>query len=174
MNHLADFLYCYKIIDVSFKCASVYRNLGNIGRQLLRIGRHDNLDDLSGGGGWLPGLGRDVSRIKPLLPRLIGQLGAHIHQLVFGQTAGFMAMGAILKAQQLGDLLQTETQALRRFHEVHPVHVLPATAANAALGFVRFRQQVLALVEPDGLDVDPRHLGEGADCEVFKLLVHGT
>ena len=33
-------------------------------------------------------------------------------ELVLGQTAGFLAMGAILQPQQLGDLIQAEAQPL--------------------------------------------------------------
>jgi len=37
---------------------------------------------------------------------------AHVLELVLGQAAGFLAMGAILQPQQLGDLIQAEAQPL--------------------------------------------------------------
>ena len=36
-------------------------------------------------------------------------------------------------------------------------------ATDATKGAIRFQQQALALVEPDGFHVDPGRLGEGAD-----------
>ncbi len=45
----------------------------------------------------------------------VGQLGAHVLELVLGQAAGFVAVGAILQPQQLGDLIQAEPQPLADF-----------------------------------------------------------
>ncbi len=44
--------------------------------------------------------------------RQVGHLLAHVLELVFGQAAGLLAVGAIVEPQQLGNLVQTEPQPL--------------------------------------------------------------
>ncbi|SDU23348.1 hypothetical protein SAMN05216406_13730 [Nitrosomonas ureae] len=102
--------------------------------------------------------------------RQVRHLLAHVFELVLGQAAGLLAVGAIVEPQQLGDFIQAEAQPLSRFHESHPRHVRLAIAANAAVRLVRFRQQALALIEPDGLHVDAGSLGKNADGQVFKIV----
>lgn len=41
------------------------------------------------------------------------QLFANIHQFVFGQTSGFLAMSAILQPQQLRNFVQAKAKALQ-------------------------------------------------------------
>lgn len=72
--------------------------------------------------------------------RQVGHLLAHVLELVFGQAAGLLAVGAIVEPQQLGNLVQTEPQPLCRFHEFHPNHVRLPIAADAAVRLVRFSQ----------------------------------
>ena len=47
--------------------------------------------------------------------RQVGHLLAHVLELVFGQAAGLLAVGAIVEPQQLGNLLIDI-----RFHYFHP------------------------------------------------------
>lgn len=80
----------------------------------------------------------------------------------------FVAMGAVLQREQLRNLVQIESQSLGGVHELHPVHVRRPITADAADGAVRLRQQALALIEPDGLDIDPGGLGGGPDSRGFR------
>ena len=77
-------------------------------------------------------------------------------------------MGAVLQLEQLRNLVQIEAQALSGLHELHPVHVRRPIAADAADGPIRLQQQALALIEPDGLHVDPGCFGEGPDGQGFR------
>nr|ABO36572.1 hypothetical protein [uncultured bacterium pMCBF6]AKA86611.1 hypothetical protein [Serratia marcescens] len=111
-------------------------------------------------------------RQHSLHARQIGHLLAHVLELVLGQAAGLLAVGAIVEPQQLGDFIQAEAQPLGRFHESHPCHVRRAIAANAAIGLVRLGQQALALIEPDGLHVDAGCLGKNANGQVLQIIFH--
>ncbi len=104
--------------------------------------------------------------------RQVGHLLAHVLELVFGQAAGLLAVGAIVEPQQLGNLVQTEPQPLCRFHEFHPNHVRLPIAADAAVRLVRFPQQALALIEADCLHVDPGRLGKNANGQVFQIIFY--
>ncbi len=108
-------------------------------------------------------------RQHSLHARQIGHLLAHVLELVLGQAAGLLAVGAIVEPQQLGDFIQAEAQPLGRFHESHPCHVRRAIAANAAIGLVRLGQQALALIEPDGLHVDAGCLDKTPMVRFSKL-----
>ena len=69
--------------------------------------------------------------------RQVGHLLAHVLELVLGQAAGFLAMGAILQPQQLGDLIQAEAQPLGRSNELKTRQRLIVVMADASIGFVR-------------------------------------
>ena len=96
-----------------------------------------------------------------------GQLFAHVLKLVLGQATGFVTVRAIVEAKWFGYFVQTETQALRRFHKLHARHVRVVIAANGAIRLVGLSQQAFALVEPDGLYIDARCPGKDADGQIL-------
>lgn len=100
------------------------------------------------------------------------QFLSDVKQLAFSQNAGFFAMCAIFQPKQFGDFIQTESQSLGRFHELHPRDVGPTVAADAAVETIRFGQQTPSLVEADRLDIDPGRLGEGPDGQVLQIVFH--
>ena len=71
----------------------------------------------------------------------VRHLLAHVFELVLGQAAGFLAVGAIVEPQQLGNLIKTEAQPLGRLYKAHPRYIRLAIAANAAVRLVRLGQQ---------------------------------
>ena len=44
--------------------------------------------------------------------------------------------------------------------------------ADVAIGLVRLQQQALALIETDGLHIDPGRLGENANGQVLQIVFH--
>jgi hypothetical protein len=62
-----------------------------------------------------------------------GYLGANIHELAFAQFARLVAVHAVVKLQQAGDLVETEAQALGGFDELQAGDVIGSVAAEAAL-----------------------------------------
>ncbi len=52
--------------------------------------------------------------------RQVGHLLAHVLELVFGQAAGLLAVGAIVEPQQLGNLVQTEPPAAVPISRISP------------------------------------------------------
>ena len=69
----------------------------------------------------------------------------------------------IVKLQQLRGLVQAEPQPLRRLDEVQSRQVILVVTPNAALGPFRLGHQPLALLEPNGLQVDTGSLGQITD-----------
>ncbi len=102
-----------------------------------------------------------------------GYLDANIHELAFAQFARLVAVHAVVELQQAGDLVEAEAQALGGFDELQAGDVIGSVAAEAALRSLGLAQQALALVEPDGFDIDPCRPGDGADGEVIRIMVHG-
>ena len=83
-------------------------------------------------------------------------------------------MGAVFQSEQFADFVQAKAQALGRFHKPHPRHIRFAIATNAAIGFIRLRQQALALVKTDGLHIDPGGVGESADSQIPQRVLHSV
>lgn len=50
-----------------------------------------------------------------LIARGVSQLRAYLLELVLGDVAGFVAVGAVLQGQQAGDFIQAETGPLGRW-----------------------------------------------------------
>lgn len=101
----------------------------------------------------------------------IRQPGPDIGQLPLPLGAGLTAVRAVFQLQQFSHLVQVEAKALRGLDEAHPRQVGLAITTNAALGFGGLVQQSLALVEADGLKIDPGGLRQGSDGESAR---HGA
>lgn len=53
-------------------------------------------------------------------------------QFVLGQDTGFLAVGAIFQPKQVDNLVETEAQVLRRFHERQSINIGRTIASNSA------------------------------------------
>ncbi len=97
----------------------------------------------------------------------VGELGAHVTELAFTELTRLIAVHAVIELQQAGNLVEAEPQPLGRFDESQAGNVTGPVMAEASLGSLGFAQQALALVEPDGFDVDTDRLGDGADGQTI-------
>jgi hypothetical protein len=74
---------------------------------------------------------------------------------------------AIGEPQQQRDFLQRKAQRLRALDEANPFQIIRTVSPDAAVFPAGLGQQADALVITDGLDVDPRFLGQLADSDAF-------
>ena len=88
------------------------------------------------------------------------------------QHLGHVAAGpgaAIAQGDDLPDVVQAESEALRRLDEGQPLGIRLLVAAIARGRPRRIRQQSDGLVEPDGLGRDPMALGKLTDSHIGIL-----
>ncbi len=104
----------------------------------------------------------------------VGELDPHVLEPAFAQFACLVAVHAVIELQQAGNLVEAETQTLGRLDELQAGNVAGSVAAETSLWSHGFAQQALALVEPDGFDVDPYRLGDGTDGHVNGLAEHAS
>src|SRR5215471_9410431 len=104
----------------------------------------------------------------------VGESLAHVTEPDLGKPSCLAAMRPVLQLQELGDLVKTEAEVLRRPDEVQAGQFGVAIASNAAWRPVRFGQQVLTLIEADRLDVHPRSCSEHTDRDALARRVHGV
>lgn len=99
----------------------------------------------------------------------VGELGAHVLELVFAQLARLVTVHAVVELEQTSDLVETEAQALGGFDELQTGNVIGSVPAEATLWALGLVQQAFALVEANGFDIDPSGSGDGADGYVACL-----
>jgi len=92
---------------------------------------------------------------------------AHFGQMPGGQPGGGSALHPGIEPQHLADFLQTESQPLRRFDELHPRDIGARIAANPARRPMGLRHQPFALVKADRLDVHAGRPGQAPDRQGF-------
>src|SRR5690606_5954765 len=81
----------------------------------------------------------------------VGEFGLDLVEALAGDGAHRVALGVVRQLQQLGNLVQTESQFLGALDEVDAGHGGGGVVAEGApLG--RYRQQLAPLVVADGLD----------------------
>src|SRR5258705_3499261 len=102
----------------------------------------------------------------------IGELVLYVPELVFGETARFVAVRSVFQFQEVRYFVEAEAQPLGGLDEPNPRHIAFAIAANAAIRLIRFQQQSLALIEPDRLHIDAGGPREGADGQAFATGFH--
>jgi hypothetical protein len=56
-------------------------------------------------------------------PLQLFDLSTHGLQFVLGQDTGFLAVGTIFQPKQVDNLIETEAQVLRRFHERQSIDI---------------------------------------------------
>jgi len=79
---------------------------------------------------------------------------AHVRELAFGLRLRFPAARSIVHPEQVPDFLETESQPLGALMK-RSRRGLQGRSDGYAERLVRLRQEPLALVEADGLDIDP-------------------
>jgi hypothetical protein len=78
----------------------------------------------------------------------------------------------VLELEQISDLVEAEPQALSGSDEAHAGKISRAISTYAAMRSLRFVQELLALIEANGLDTDAGASRKGADGDLSIRAVH--
>lgn len=99
-------------------------------------------------------MGQETFPVLALQARtsLRGQLLTNPLKFAFGQVSGLLTVRSVVQPQEFGDIRQTETKMLCRFHEQQSVDIDGAVSAHITLHSLRLDQQTDALIVRDGFD----------------------
>lgn len=100
------------------------------------------------------------------------ELAAYIGEFRLCQGAGLFAVCAVFKSQELSDLVEAETEALRGFHKTEALNIRSPVATDCSGAPGRFGRQSLSLVKPDGLHAHPRKGCKLPDGQFVAFAVH--
>lgn len=113
----------------------------------------------------------DQLRECRLHPPEVRELGADVHQLVFRRGARLVTVRAVLEPKQASDLVEAETESLRRLHESHACDIRRPVVPDPPIDPARLRQEPLPLIKPYGLDVHASRCGETTNGHIVPARI---